>query len=122
MDVATDPRAPRLHKVVEPEAIKGKTNLGYLHTSHCLGSGEVMISALGDPEGNSSGGFVLLDHETFEVRGILLLKRSMRFLELRATADWRVFAREAWLACARSWDEGQGRAGQGGAAAVPDTH
>lgn len=28
---------------------------------------QVMISALGDPEGKAKGGFVLLDHETFEV-------------------------------------------------------
>lgn len=41
VDVATDPRAPRLHKVVEPEEIQSKTGLSYLHTSHCLPSGEV---------------------------------------------------------------------------------
>ncbi|XP_073465261.1 methanethiol oxidase-like [Aquarana catesbeiana] len=69
VDVGTDRRAPRIHKVVEPEEVHKKCNSGYLHTSHCLGSGEVMISALGDTAGNSKGSFVLLDGETFEVKG-----------------------------------------------------
>ncbi|KAG7218824.1 hypothetical protein INR49_019692 [Caranx melampygus] len=43
VDVGTDPRAPRMHKI--------------------------MISCLGDPSGNGKGGFVLLDGETFEVVG-----------------------------------------------------
>ncbi|XP_073465264.1 methanethiol oxidase-like isoform X2 [Aquarana catesbeiana] len=68
VDVGTDRRAPRIHKVVEPEEVHKKCGLGYLHTSHCLGSGEIMISALGDPAGNGKGGFVLLDGETFEVK------------------------------------------------------
>ncbi|NXD32069.1 SBP1A oxidase, partial [Spelaeornis formosus] len=69
VDVASDPRAPRLHKVVNPEDVFWKCGLGYPHTSHCLGSGEVMISTLGDPAGNGKGGFILLDAETFEVKG-----------------------------------------------------
>ena len=40
VDVATDPRAPRIAKTVEPEEIQAKTGLAYLHSSHCLGSGE----------------------------------------------------------------------------------
>ncbi|KAM9110831.1 methanethiol oxidase isoform 3-T3 [Megaptera novaeangliae] len=69
VDVGTEPRAPKLHKVVEPKDIHAKCDLGYLHTTHCLASGEVMISSLGDPKGNGKGGFVLLDGETFEVKG-----------------------------------------------------
>ncbi|XP_066465081.1 methanethiol oxidase-like isoform X3 [Eleutherodactylus coqui] len=69
VDVGTDPRAPCIHKVVEADDIKEKCGLAFLHTSHCLGSGDVMISAMGDPEGNGKGGFVLLDAETFEVKG-----------------------------------------------------
>uniref|UniRef100_A0A8C9QH63 Methanethiol oxidase n=1 Tax=Spermophilus dauricus TaxID=99837 RepID=A0A8C9QH63_SPEDA len=56
-------------QVIEPQEVHTKCNLGYLHTSHCLASGEVMISSLGDPKGNGKGGFVLLDGETFEVKG-----------------------------------------------------
>lgn len=42
-------------QVIEPEDIHAKCGLGYLHTSHCLASGEVMISTLGDPKGNGKG-------------------------------------------------------------------
>ncbi|CAI5465165.1 unnamed protein product [Closterium sp. Yama58-4] len=69
VDVATDPRAPALHRVVQAEDIAAKTGLAYLHTTHCLGSGEILISALGDPEGNAGDtGFLLLS-EDFEIKG-----------------------------------------------------
>ncbi|KAJ3708609.1 hypothetical protein LUZ61_012314 [Rhynchospora tenuis] len=69
VDTATDPRAPALHKVVEPAEIAEKTGLAYPHTSHCLASGDIMISCLGDPQGNAKGnGFLLLDSE-FKVKG-----------------------------------------------------
>ncbi|KAM7080542.1 methanethiol oxidase-like [Ciconia maguari] len=69
VDVGTDLRAPRLFKVVNSEDVFWKCNLGYPHTSHCLGSGEIMISTLGDPAGSGKGGFILLDGETFEIKG-----------------------------------------------------
>nr|DBA13845.1 TPA: hypothetical protein GDO54_004879 [Pyxicephalus adspersus] len=69
VDVGTNRLAPSIHKVVEPEEVHEKCGLGNLHTSHCLGCGEIMISTLGDLEGNGKGGFVLLDGETFEVKG-----------------------------------------------------
>ncbi|XP_077177252.1 methanethiol oxidase-like [Paroedura picta] len=69
VDTGTDQRAPRLHKVIEPKEVLQKCDLAFLHTPHCLGCGEVMISGLGDSRGNGKGGFVLLDAETFEVKG-----------------------------------------------------
>ena len=42
-------------QIVEPEEVTKKTSLAYLHTAHCLGSGEIMISAMGSPEGNQEG-------------------------------------------------------------------
>jgi selenium-binding protein 1 len=63
-----DLRAPRLHKVIEPEEIKAKTNLSAPHSVHCLADGHVMISMLGDAEGNAPGGFLLLDSD-FNVAG-----------------------------------------------------
>uniref|UniRef100_A0A672FM94 Methanethiol oxidase n=1 Tax=Salarias fasciatus TaxID=181472 RepID=A0A672FM94_SALFA len=69
IDVGTDPRAPRIHKMVEPVDLYFKCGLANPHTSHCLGSGQIMISCMGDPSGNGKGGFVLLDGETFEVIG-----------------------------------------------------
>lgn len=44
-----------LLQVTEPKDIHTKCDLGYFHTSHCLPSGEVMVSSLGDPEGNGKG-------------------------------------------------------------------
>ncbi len=67
VDVA-DPKAPRMHKVIEPDEVLAKANLSAPHTVHCLASGEVMISMLGDGQGNGPGGFLLLD-EDFNVTG-----------------------------------------------------
>ena len=63
-----DPRAPRLHKVIEPEVIAERTNLSAPHTVHCRGDGLVMISMLGDARGEAPGGFMLLDQD-FEIVG-----------------------------------------------------
>jgi len=67
VDVA-DPRQPRLHKVLEPQEIAERTNLSAPHTVHCLASGEIMLSMLGDAQGNAPGGFLLLD-EQFNIAG-----------------------------------------------------
>ncbi|MBV9454388.1 MAG: selenium-binding family protein [Rubrobacter sp.] len=67
IDIAEE-RAPKLHKVIEPEEIVEKTNLTAPHTVHCLADGYVMISMLGDGEGDGPGGFLLLD-EGFNVAG-----------------------------------------------------
>ncbi|KAI3973112.1 hypothetical protein MKX01_019770 [Papaver californicum] len=62
-------KAPCLHKVVQSEEIVQKTGLAYPHTSHCLASGDIMISCIGDKDGNAEGnGFLLLDSE-FNVKG-----------------------------------------------------
>ncbi len=63
-----DARNPKLHKVIEPEEIKAKTDLTAPHTVHCLADGNVMISMLGDSQGNAPGGFLLLD-SNFDIAG-----------------------------------------------------
>jgi len=74
-----DVRAPKLHKVIEPEEVKEKTNLTAPHTVHCLADGNIMISMLGDREGNAPGGFLLLD-DNFEIAGRWEKKaHAMRF-------------------------------------------
>jgi selenium-binding protein 1 len=65
---AADERSPRLHKVLEPEEIKASTNLSAPHSVHCLADGNIMISMLGDAEGNGPGGFLLLDQD-FNIAG-----------------------------------------------------
>ncbi|XP_068665162.1 selenium-binding protein 1-like [Aristolochia californica] len=69
IDTQKNPREPSLHKVVDNAEILQKTGLAYPHTSHCLASGDIMVSCLGDGEGNAKGsGFLLLDSE-FNVKG-----------------------------------------------------
>ncbi|XP_042295653.1 methanethiol oxidase-like [Sceloporus undulatus] len=69
VDTGTNLREPRMFKVIEPKEVIEKCNMTFLHTSHCLGSGEIMISGIGDVYGNGKGGFVLLDGECFDVKG-----------------------------------------------------
>ena len=63
-----DPRAPKLHKVIEPKEVIEKTKLTSPHTVHCLSDGRIMISMLGNENGDGPGGFLLLDDE-FDVDG-----------------------------------------------------
>lgn len=69
VEVGQNPTAPSIHKVVEPEELH-KFDLATPHTTHCLASGEIMISTMGTPEGGPKGSFVLLDASTFTVKGI----------------------------------------------------
>jgi methanethiol oxidase len=69
VDVGTDPRAPRIAKVVEPEEIKARTGLSAPHTVHCMPGDNVVLSMLGDADGNDGAGFAVLDAETFAVKG-----------------------------------------------------
>jgi len=63
-----DPRAPKMHKVIEPETVKAKVNLTAPHTVHCTPDGRIVISMLGDRDGNAPGGFLVLD-EKFDIAG-----------------------------------------------------
>ena len=67
VDTGTDPRAPRMHQVLEGSEIKAKTNLSAPHTVHCLGP-DIIISMLGDAKGEAPGGFLHIN-EDFEVVG-----------------------------------------------------
>ena len=69
VDVATDPRRPRIEKVVEPEELVRATGLTRPHTVHCMPGDNVVISMLGDADGNGTCGFAVLDAHTFEVKG-----------------------------------------------------
>ena len=67
VDTATDPRKPTLFKTISGDEIKEKTNLSAPHTVHCLGS-EIIVSMLGDADGNAPGGFLHLNKD-FEIVG-----------------------------------------------------
>jgi methanethiol oxidase len=68
IDTKPDPKAPRIVKVIEPEEIAERTGYTRLHTVHCGPEG-IYVTALGNRRGEAPGGILLIDHETFDVRG-----------------------------------------------------
>jgi methanethiol oxidase len=69
VDVADDPRAPRIEKVIERDELVRVTGLTRPHTVHCMPGDDIVISMLGDADGNGACGFAVLDAKTFEVKG-----------------------------------------------------
>ena len=69
LNVGDDPRRPTIEKVVEPEELVAATGYTRPHTVHCMPGENVVISMLGDADGNGAGGFAVLDARTFEVKG-----------------------------------------------------
>jgi selenium-binding protein 1 len=69
VNVADDPRRPRIEKVIEPEEIIEKTGLTRPHTVHCMPGDNIVLAMLGDADGGGAGGFAVLDARTFEVKG-----------------------------------------------------
>jgi selenium-binding protein 1 len=69
LNVADDPRAPQIEMVIEPEELVAKTGYTRPHTVHCMPGDNIVVSMLGDAEGNGVGGFAVLDARTFEVKG-----------------------------------------------------
>ncbi len=69
VNVADDPRRPRIEKVIEPDEIVRQTGYTRPHTVHCMPGDNVVLAMLGDADGNGSGGFAVLDAQTFEVKG-----------------------------------------------------
>jgi len=69
IDVASDPKAPRIDKVIQPSEVHN-VGASVPHTTHCLANGDIMISCLGDgPEMNGKGAFILIDGKEFKVKG-----------------------------------------------------
>ncbi|GAB3669785.1 selenium-binding protein SBP56-related protein [Halopiger thermotolerans] len=62
-----DREHPELVKVIEPEAVF-EHDLSAPHTVHCIPEGKIMISMLGNADGDLPGGFLLLN-EDFEIDG-----------------------------------------------------
>jgi selenium-binding protein 1 len=69
VNVSDDPRKPTIEKVIEPEEIIGETGLSRPHTVHCMPGDNVVLSMLGDADGNATCGFAVLDAKTFEIKG-----------------------------------------------------
>lgn len=68
VDVGKDPRKPELHTVIDGSHMRS-LNCTFPHTAHCLATGEIMISTMGDNEGNGKGEYVLVDAKTLEMTG-----------------------------------------------------
>src|SRR6201994_4335546 len=66
LDIA-DPRSPRIKHVIEGAEIKEKLGLSAPHTVHCMPGDIVTISMLGDADGNSPGGFAVVDARDFTI-------------------------------------------------------
>jgi len=69
LDVGGNPRAPTIHKVLEPEEMHA-FGVATPHTTHCLPSGDIMISTMGTVEGEGRGEFVLVDGASWKVKGL----------------------------------------------------
>jgi selenium-binding protein 1 len=69
LNVAEDPRRPRVEKVIEPQELVDKTGYTRPHTVHCMPGDNIVVSMLGDRDGGGAGGFAVLDARTFEVKG-----------------------------------------------------
>ncbi|XP_047739888.1 methanethiol oxidase [Hyalella azteca] len=67
VDVSNETK-PTMFKVLEDDL--KKLDLSYPHTSHCLPTGEIMISTMGDGEGNAKGAFATFNSRTFESTGL----------------------------------------------------
>ncbi len=65
---AGDPRQLRLQKTITGDEVARQTNLSTPHTVHCRADGVIMISMLGDAQGNAPGGFLELDAQ-FNIKG-----------------------------------------------------
>ena len=69
VNVSDDPRRPAIEKVIEPEELVRETGYTRPHTVHCMPGDNVVMSMLGDSDGNAAGGFAVLDAKTFDVKG-----------------------------------------------------
>jgi selenium-binding protein 1 len=69
LNVADDPRRPRIEKVIEPQTLLDATGYTRPHTVHCMPGDDVVVSMLGDRDGGGTGGFAVLDARTFDVKG-----------------------------------------------------
>ena len=69
LNVADDPRRPRIERVIEPRELAEKTGYTRPHTVHCMPGDNIVVSMLGDADGGGACGFAVLDARTFEVKG-----------------------------------------------------
>jgi len=79
LDTKPDPRRPKIVRVIEPTELAERAGYSRPHTVHCGPEG-IYVSALGNAQGEEPGGILLMDHETFDVRGRWELDRGPQLL------------------------------------------
>lgn len=79
LDTKSDPRRPKLVKVIQPEEVFSRARYSRIHTIHC-GPDGIYVSALGAPDGEGPGGIFLLDHDSFDVLGQWEMDRGPQYL------------------------------------------
>uniref|UniRef100_V5I9B5 Selenium-binding protein 1 n=1 Tax=Anoplophora glabripennis TaxID=217634 RepID=V5I9B5_ANOGL len=78
VETGKNPRAPEIHKVIDSSEL---VNLDCRtpHTTHCLASGEIMISVMGDKEDNGKSDYILIDGKTYKTKGTWVQGKSANF-------------------------------------------
>src|ERR1700755_409592 len=79
LDTKPDPRTPKLMKVIEPEEVKKKSGYSRPHTAHC-GPDGIYLNALGSVDGNGPGGILMIDPESFDIKGAWEADRGPQYL------------------------------------------
>ena len=79
LDTRPDPRRPRIVKVIEASEVLEKTGYTRPHTTHC-GPDGIYVNALGNKDGDGPGGILVLDPETFEIKGRWEKDRGPQYL------------------------------------------
>jgi selenium-binding protein 1 len=79
IDIKDNPRQPRIVKVIEPETVMRASGYSRLHTSHC-GTDGIYLNALGAVDGDGPGGILVMDPETFDIRGKWEVERGPQYL------------------------------------------
>ncbi|KAM8794314.1 methanethiol oxidase-like [Eudromia elegans] len=69
VDVDTQCHAPQLYKTIEPVDVFWRCDKGHLTVPHALPNGDILIANTGDAAGRGNGGFIVLDGESFDLKG-----------------------------------------------------
>ncbi|MEX3954753.1 selenium-binding family protein [Trinickia sp. EG282A] len=87
LDTKPDPRNPTIVRVIEPAELARKSGYTRPHTVHCGPQG-IYVTALANAEGEAPGGVLLMDHESFDIRGRWEIERGPQ--ELAYDAWWHL--------------------------------
>ena len=79
LDTKSDPRHPKIVKVIEPEEVKKKSGYSRPHTAHC-GPDGIYLNALGSVDGKGPGRILIIDAETFDIKGAWEADRGPQYL------------------------------------------